>query len=88
MLGWFIRSLRPGEVVIESESEDLLLNDSQLAVLPRRTVLLERQQALGIFAVQEIHQVLFFLDEPSFGQLALEFAQNLLLRQALPPEVD
>ena len=30
--------------------------------------------------------MLFFLDQSSFGSLALEFAENLLLRETLLPE--
>ena len=51
-------------------------------------MLLKRQQTLRVLAIQEVHQVLFFLNESCFGQFTLELAKDLLLGQALPPEVN
>jgi len=64
----------------------LLGENGKLAVLARRAVLLQLEQTLRVFPVQEVHQVLLFFDEASLAQLALEFAENLLMTETLPPE--
>lgn len=43
-------------------------------------MLLQIEETGLVFAVQEVHQMLFFLDETRLGQLAFELAQDLLLR--------
>ena len=66
----------------------MLFNDCQLTIFPRRAMLLQRQQALCVFSIQKIHQVLLFLNKASFSEFAFQLAKNLLLGETLPPEID
>lgn len=47
--------MRPVEVVFESSAQDFLLKNSQLAILPRRAMLLQQEDALSVLSIKEVH---------------------------------
>ena len=51
-----------------------LLQDSKLAILTRRAVLLKLEQTLRVFAIEKVEKMLFLLDEPRLAQLTLQLA--------------